>query len=208
MGCGASSSCPAGASLDCGAAARAREERYRIEERDMQEALNPKLKQIRLAPVRIANMWRRADMDGTGDLGMEEIGMILVDVGHALTRAQLEKVMEVVDKDGQGQVSREEFTEWYKRMLDTDFAEISEQQEASRSGPAARGQPQASQLQEASSSIAAPESLPTTRRCTTISTLFAQAYVPPGALRRGAQACDKILQNNTKMSFGKNSYSV
>eukprot|EP01045_Picozoa_sp_COSAG04_P014561 COSAG04_NODE_1096_length_8305_cov_9.345235_8_plen_539_part_00 len=133
MGCGASSSCPAGASLDCGAAARAREERYRIEERDMQEALNPKLKQIRLAPVRIANMWRRADMDGTGDLGMEEIGMILVDVGHALTRAQLEKVMEVVDKDGQGQVSREEFTEWYKRMLDTDFAEISEQQEASRS---------------------------------------------------------------------------
>ncbi len=46
--------------------------------------------------------------------------------------------------------------------------EQEQQQETSRRWPAAGGQPQASQLQEASSSIPAPESLPTTRRCTTI----------------------------------------
>ena len=69
-------------------------------------------------------MWERVDVDGSGSLGVEELSMIMVEIGRPLTRRQLEAVVRSIDADGSGQVSETEFEDWYREQLQTDWAAL------------------------------------------------------------------------------------
>jgi hypothetical protein len=69
-------------------------------------------------------MWERVDVDGSGSLGVEELSMIMVEIGRPLTRRQLEAVVRSIDADGSGQVSETEFEDWYREQLRTDWAAL------------------------------------------------------------------------------------
>ena len=111
--------------MGCGASNAARlAEIYRVEERSLAEALDPKLKEIRLANDTISALWRRVDQDNSGSLSDREIAMILVDAGHPLASSQLAVVMKQIDNDESGEINEEEFLGWYKHSLKTDWKEL------------------------------------------------------------------------------------
>ena len=115
MGCGASRAA---------AAAAAAEARYLIEQRDFMEAVNPVLKRIRLANEEVGALWDKVDFNGDGTLETPEIAMILVDIGHPLSRMQIEALMSQIDEDGSGVIGKSEFIEWYKKSLENDWKNL------------------------------------------------------------------------------------
>ena len=112
MGCGASRSAAAIA------------ERYRIQERDMKEGLDPRLREIRLADEKVMVLWTKLDTDSNGTLDIREIAMILVDIGHALASNQIEAVFKEIDQDGDGSIRVDEFTDWYKKSIHEDWKNL------------------------------------------------------------------------------------
>eukprot|EP01051_Picozoa_sp_SAG22_P037748 SAG22_NODE_19007_length_279_cov_0.572222_1_plen_68_part_10 len=68
--------------MGCGASRTAMlAERYRLAERDLVEAANPRLKKIREADDEVAKLWSKLDSNGDGMLEIAEIASILVDIG-------------------------------------------------------------------------------------------------------------------------------
>ena len=116
MGCGASRA--------AAAAAAAAEARYLIEQRDFMEAVDPVLKQIRLANEHVGALWDKVDFNGNGTLEGPEIAMILVDIGRPLSRVQIQALMEQIDADGSGVVGKSEFIEWYKESLKNNWKNL------------------------------------------------------------------------------------
>lgn len=111
--------------MGCGASRQsAIEERYRIQMRDLEEEINPRLKQIRLADQTVADLWQRVDYNGNGTLEAPEIAMILVDIGHPLASNQIQALMDEIDVDKSGTIGRVEFVEWYKDSVKNDWKNL------------------------------------------------------------------------------------
>ena len=70
------------------------------------------------------NLWNRVDTDGNGTLEPYELQRILVDMNRSLTPEQLQTVSNTLDADGSGKVDRQEFLEWFRRGVNTDWAEL------------------------------------------------------------------------------------
>eukprot|EP01043_Picozoa_sp_COSAG02_P043949 COSAG02_NODE_3873_length_6113_cov_1129.365813_2_plen_1026_part_00 len=111
--------------MGCGASRTAMlAERYRLAERDLVEAANPRLKKIREADDEVAKLWSKLDSNGDGMLEIAEIAMILVDIGHPLSTNQIKAVMEKIDTDGSGTIGQSEFVAWYKQSIMNDFKDL------------------------------------------------------------------------------------
>ena len=62
----------------------------------------------------------KADVDGSGCIERREVKQVLLDLGHSreqVTRAFLDEAMAEMDDDGSGEVSFEEFREWWNKQL-------------------------------------------------------------------------------------------
>ncbi len=111
--------------MGCGASrAAALAEQYRLAERDLVEAANPRLKKVREADEEVAKMWGKLDSNGDGMLQVAEIAMILVDIGHPLSTNQIKSVMEKIDTDHSGTIGQTEFVTWYKQSIMNDFKDL------------------------------------------------------------------------------------
>ena len=61
-----------------------------------------------------AMVFREIDVDGSGDLDVEELGLMLNAKGVYLSEAEIQQLFEKVDLDGDGAIDLEEFTHWLR----------------------------------------------------------------------------------------------
>ena len=66
----------------------------------------------------IRRKFEAADKDKNGTLDSAELAVICADLGCHLTRNELEAALVVLDKDGNGAISFDEFIEWYSDKND------------------------------------------------------------------------------------------
>ena len=66
----------------------------------------------RPAQATLRRIFESIDADGNGSLEAEEIGKLCENMGAKLTERELELAMRVIDKDGSGAVSFDEFSAW------------------------------------------------------------------------------------------------
>lgn len=66
----------------------------------------------RPAQATLRRIFESIDSDGNGSLEAEEIGKLCENMGAKLTAHELELAMRVIDKDGSGEVSFDEFSAW------------------------------------------------------------------------------------------------
>jgi len=67
-------------------------------------------------------VFTKYDTDKSGFISPDEFGFLVYDMGHALTEAELELAIKRLDSNGDGQISYEEFTIWWKQ--DERFAKL------------------------------------------------------------------------------------
>ena len=59
------------------------------------------------------------DEDGSGDLGRKEIKQLLTKLGEtSLGRRKMDEFMRELDTDGDNEISKQEFTNWYKKRVE------------------------------------------------------------------------------------------
>eukprot|EP00931_Biecheleriopsis_adriatica_P081810 TRINITY_DN5514_c0_g1_i1.p1 TRINITY_DN5514_c0_g1~~TRINITY_DN5514_c0_g1_i1.p1 ORF type:complete len:520 (-),score=120.75 TRINITY_DN5514_c0_g1_i1:2-1561(-) len=60
----------------------------------------------------IKQQFREWDLDGNGSIDQDELKVIMYGISHTLTEADIEKLVNSVDTDGDGVISYEEFADW------------------------------------------------------------------------------------------------
>lgn len=65
----------------------------------------------------ISTLFDKYDADGSGNIDREELRSLLVSFGMNLTPEQSQEMLLVLDKDGDGQISKEELIEWQMNNL-------------------------------------------------------------------------------------------
>ena len=65
-------------------------------------------------------MFDRYDLTGDGKIGPRELAAMCSGLGKALTEAQLQQALTVLDADGDGLISFGEFYEWWKAGISTE----------------------------------------------------------------------------------------
>ena len=70
-----------------------------------------------------ADSFSEADSDASGTISRDELKAIMIKGGHLLTDEGLDRAMAVLDRDGSGQVTYEEYFDWWEqlRLGDQDF---------------------------------------------------------------------------------------
>jgi len=63
--------------------------------------------------------FQQADTDGNGSLDVDELNVVIRELGTDLTRKQMCAVFNSIDKDGSGDISFEEFEVWWKTSSDS-----------------------------------------------------------------------------------------
>lgn len=75
----------------------------------------------------VQELFRKIDIDGSGEVDMQEVRQVMAKVGMEINDDVLERLIEEHDLDKNGQLSLEEFTQFITQAaLDTD-SEISEE---------------------------------------------------------------------------------
>ena len=65
----------------------------------------------------IRQAFDQADMDHNGGIDLQELGKLLIDLGHNLTSAEISKLMTDADTDKSGQIEFLEFVQLYSFIL-------------------------------------------------------------------------------------------
>lgn len=63
--------------------------------------------------AKVERTFRRVDVDGSGFLEPDEVKLLLHQLGKDVTDTFIESIMKVMDPDGDGEVSLEEFKDWW-----------------------------------------------------------------------------------------------
>lgn len=67
-------------------------------------------------------IWKKYDKDGSNSIDMEEFRNMCADLGHYMNDAQLKAAFQLLDRDGDKSVSREEFLAFWRE--DDRFARL------------------------------------------------------------------------------------
>ena len=86
------------------------------ESRNPREMLLEKIKALHKLLIR--SMFDSVDVDGSGNLDIEEVATLAVSLGNKLDENQLKAAMEIMDQDGSGEVDFSEFFHWWCTRLD------------------------------------------------------------------------------------------
>lgn len=73
-------------------------------------------------------MFDHYDVDGSGFIEIKELGQIMDSLGVRLNARQLQQTYTVLDENGDGKISRDEFTSWYTKENPDDTIVASPQQ--------------------------------------------------------------------------------
>jgi hypothetical protein len=73
----------------------------------------------------VARAFKEIDADGSGTLDIKEVGNVVEKLmGQAMDPNKLEEVLYKLDKDGNGEVSRQEFEDWWLSGDESDIASL------------------------------------------------------------------------------------
>ena len=67
-----------------------------------------------LSLVQLDTLWDEIDLDGSGELDSDELAAVLDMMGQPVGPRKLQKMMQRLDTDGNGTVSKDEFSVWWK----------------------------------------------------------------------------------------------
>jgi ankyrin repeat protein len=87
------------------------EERLRLEEEE--KAAQEELQKVEKEKVRIKARFDAADEDGGGTLDSSELKKVCADLGLELDDDELETALAILDENGDGDISFEEFCDWW-----------------------------------------------------------------------------------------------
>lgn len=77
-----------------------------------------KLRQNMLEESDVVRKFNEADTNGDGHLDISEVKALCSSLGMNLNRYELESAFFMLDRDGNGDVSLEEFQYWFSHRLD------------------------------------------------------------------------------------------
>ena len=79
-------------------------------------ARTPSEEEIAMKRVLTEPMFRKLDLDGSGELDHEEMKVMFKNLGLELTEEEEKEVMRQIDLDGSGEIDYEEFLAWFSRI--------------------------------------------------------------------------------------------
>ena len=89
----------------------------------------------RIARDQAERAFKKYDKDGKFGIDMDEFKLICIDLGVVASKAERKEAMDILDKDGNGYIGKDEFISWYAEMKttpdDRDVNEIDKSSESS-----------------------------------------------------------------------------
>ena len=71
------------------------------------------LRQQRLSDVEVVLKFNEFDKNKDGNLDIFELNLLCTSLGHKLSPAELESAFFILDRSGEGNVSLDDFQQWY-----------------------------------------------------------------------------------------------
>ncbi|XP_062507045.1 uncharacterized protein LOC134183505 [Corticium candelabrum] len=69
-------------------------------------------------------VFKKFDVDGSGFIDAKELGRMAYYLGYKLTEGEILAAIDKLDKNGDGKINCEEFSEWWKEGDDTRFSQL------------------------------------------------------------------------------------
>merc|ERR1712000_769692 len=79
-------------------------------------------------PPMSKRMFNKYDSDNSGTISLKEFRSLVYDLGHALTDVEFDLAVKMIDSDGDGELSYDEFKKWWSSQDRFGDLKLSEEQ--------------------------------------------------------------------------------